>query len=234
MFRRSFIALALCGLALPALAADVVIFAASSLKTALDEATQGLPVRISYGGSGLLARQVMQGAPADIFFSANEAWMAAAVAGGAIDASGPTAILSNSLVVVGHEPTSFAEMLGSGGHVATGLTASVPVGIYAKANLTASGHWPAIAARLIETDSARAALALAARGEVPFAIVYASDAVAEPAVHVIHTLPDMPDLPIRYSLALTAQATPAAADVVSALRSDQTRSIFARHGFGIP
>ena len=234
MIRRVFIALAFCLTASPTWAADVVIFAASSLKTALDEVTQGLPVRISYGGSGVLARQVLQGAPADIFFSANEVWMDAAEQGGAIRPGTRVELLSNSLVIVGHDAASFEDMLASDGRVATGLVTSVPVGIYAKAYLQSQGHWDAIAPRIIETDSARAALALAARGEVPFAVVYASDAAAEPAVQVIHAMPELPELPIRYPVALTAVANPEAAAVLDALQTDAARAIFAAHGFGLP
>ncbi|WP_394195919.1 molybdate ABC transporter substrate-binding protein [Litoreibacter albidus] len=233
MIRRVIIALALCLTASP-VAADVVIFAASSLKTALDEVTEGLPVRISYGGSGVLARQVLQRAPADIFFSANAVWMDAAEQGGAIAAESRVDLLSNSLVVVGHKAATLKDMLAGDGRVATGLVRSVPVGIYAKAYLQASGHWDTIAPRLIETDSVRAALALTARGEVPFAIVYASDAVAEPAVQVIHALADVPDLPIGYPVALTAWAKPEAREVLDVLQSDAARAVFAAHGFGVP
>ena len=234
MIRRVFIALAFCLAALPALAADVVIFAASSLKTALDEVTEGLPVRISYGGSGLLARQVLQRAPADIFFSANEVWMDAAEQGGVIRGETRVELSSNSLVIVGHEAMTFEDMLASDGRVATGLISSVPVGIYAKAYLEAQGHWDAIAPRLVETDSARAALALAARGEVPFAVVYASDAVAEPAVQAIHAVADVPELPIRYPVAMTAWAKPEAVAILDALQTDEARAIFSNHGFGVP
>ena len=234
MIRRVFIALAFCLAASPVWATEVVIFAASSLKTALDEVTEGLPVRISYGGSGLLARQVLQGAPADIFFSANEVWMDAAEQGGAIRPETRVDLLSNNLVIVGRDVVSFEDMLASEGRVATGLTSSVPVGIYAKAYLMELGHWDAIAPRIVETDSARAALALAARGEVPFAVVYASDAVAEPAVQVTYALPDLPDLPIRYPVALITVAKPEASAILDALQTDAARAIFAAHGFGVP
>lgn len=234
MIRRVFIALAFCFAALPVAAKDVVIFAASSLKTALDEATQGLPVRISYGGSGLLARQVMQGAPVDIFFSANEEWMDVAEQGGAIDPKTRVDLLANSLVIVGQESITLNKMLSGDGYVATGLLNSVPVGIYAKAYLQASGQWEDVAPRIIETDSARAALALAVRGEVPFAVVYASDAALEPSVQVIHALPDVSGLPIRYPAALTVGANPDANAVLDALQTDAARAVFTAHGFGQP
>ncbi|SFR57959.1 molybdate ABC transporter substrate-binding protein [Litoreibacter janthinus] len=234
MIRRVFIALTLCCAATPIWAADVVIFAASSLKPALDEVTQGLPVRISYGGSGLLARQIMQGAPADIFFSANEVWMDAAIAGGVVRPETRINLLSNALVIVGRDAATFEDMLAGEGRVATGLVTSVPVGIYAKAYLEREGHWESIAPRIVETESARAALALALRGEVPFAVVYASDAAAEPDMQVIHAVPDMPDMPIRYPVALTTRATPEATAVLDALQSEAARAIYASHGFGVP
>ena len=234
MFRRGFITLAFCCASLPALAADVVIFAASSLKQALDEVTADLPVRISYGGSGVLARQMLQGAPADIFFSANEVWMDAAQKGGAIDAASRVDLLSNSLAIVAHTPTSFEDMLASDGAVSTGLVGSVPVGIYAKANLQALGQWDTVAPRLIETDSARAALALTARGEVPFAVVYTSDAATSPDVHLVQALPDLPELPILYPVALSPHAKPEAAAILAKLQTELSREIFSRHGFGVP
>lgn len=234
MIVRALISLVFCCLAAPVWAGEVVIFAASSLKTALDEVTEGLPARISYGGSGLLARQILQGAPADIFFSANTVWMDAVEQGGGLARDTRRDLLANSLVIVSRDPVSLDQMLGDTGRVAIGLTNSVPAGIYAKAYLQAEGHWDAVASRLVETDSVRAALALVARGEVPYGVVYTSDVAADPSVQVVHALPDLAELPIRYPVALTARAGPEAAAVLAHLQSDAARVIFAAHGFGAP
>lgn len=234
MIRRLFISLAFALIAAPVWAEEVVIFAASSLKSALDEVTQGMPVRISYGGSGLLARQLLQGAPADIFFSANVQWMDAAIQGGAVAADSRVEVVSNRLVAVSGHAGTLDDLLAGDGHVATGLVGSVPAGIYAKAYLEAAGQWEKVAPRLIETDSARAALTLAARKEVPFAIVYASDVVAQPAVQLVHMWPVSKDLPIRYPVALTARANAGAKAVLDALQTKTARSVFTAHGFGVP
>lgn len=234
MFMRllSLLALLICA-ALPA-RAEVVIFAASSLKSALDEVLADQPAVTSYGGSGALARQIMQGAPADIFLSANPDWMDAVQQAGALRAGSRVDLLSNTLVIAGPAGQSIDAMLAGDGRVATGLTASVPVGIYGKATLQRMGHWPAMAPRVVEVDSARAALTLAARGEVPYAVVYATDARAEPRVTVIATLPSFPDLPILYPAAMTARAGQKAEAVMTRLTSPEARAIFTAHGFGIP
>ncbi|WP_158269942.1 molybdate ABC transporter substrate-binding protein [Litoreibacter ponti] len=226
MFLRALLFLIL---AAAPLRAEVVIFAASSLKGALDEVLAEAPVRISYGGSGALARQILQGAPADIFFSANPRWMDAAAP--AMDGATRVDLLANSLVVIGEG--GFDDMLASDGKVATGLIRSVPLGIYAEATLRELGHWDAIAPRLIETDSARAALALVERGEVPFGIVYRTDAVSAEAP-VIAELPELEDLPILYPIALTRRAGPEAQGVLDELTADAAWTVFERHGFTRP
>lgn len=217
----------LFGLATPMVrAADVVIFAASSLKTALDEVVEGTGARVSYGGSGALARQISQGAPADIFISANPIWMDA-IAGNLAERAD---LLRNSLVIVSRDYGA----LKPDGRVAMGLLNSVPVGIYGKSYLQAEGLWDAITPRVVETDSARAALALAASGEVAFAVVYATDALAEPRVKVVRALPDIAELPILYPVALIDGSGPHANALYVQLQSPRAREIFTKHGFGAP
>lgn len=225
----------------------VVVFAAASLKTALDEtavafrAEQGVEIKISYGGSLALARQLAQGAPAEIFVSADEDSMDEAAKAKAIKPDSRVDLLGNTLVVVAAKnsplqtlPLTAADMTAAlgAGKLATGEVNSVPVGKYAKEALTNLKIWEAIEPHLAMTDNVRAALAFVARGEAPLGIVYATDAVAEPAVKVVATFPDSSHKPIVYPAALTAvSANPAAAKFFEFLRAPATRAIFQRQGF---
>ena len=232
----------------PALAeAPVVVFAAASLKTALDEtaaafrAEQGVEIKISYGGSLALARQLAQGAPADIFVSADEDSMDEAAKAKAIKPESRVDLLGNALVVVAGKnsplqalPLTAADMTAalSGGKLATGEVNSVPVGKYAKEALTHLELWEAVEPHLAMTDNVRAALAFVARGEAPLGIVYATDAAAEPAVKIVATFPESSHKPIVYPAALTAaSANSAARAFFEFLHSPAARAIFQRQGF---
>jgi molybdate transport system substrate-binding protein len=225
----------------------LIVFAAASMKTALDEAASsfktesGVDSKISYGGSLALARQLTQGAPADVFISADEDSMDEAAKGKAIKADSRADFLANRLVVIANKSSplesltldadSLAKAIGSG-KVATGEVNSVPAGKYAKEALTKLGLWDVAAPHLAMTDNVRAALAFVARNEAPLGIVYATDAAAEPAVKVVATFPDASHRPIVYPIALTATSTnPAAAKFLTFLRSASARAIFARQGF---
>ena len=248
------LSLALC-LTLPAFAAParadepLVIFAAASLKTALDAAAVGFhadggpEVKISYGGSLALARQIVAGAPADIFASADEESMDEAAKANAIKAGSRFDLLGNQLVVVAPKqstletlpltPEAFTQAIGAG-HLATGEVATVPVGRYAKAALQNLGLWTAVEPHLAMTDNVRAALAFVARGEAPLGIVYATDAVADPTVKVVATFPEPSHAPILYPFALTASSHNMAADkFLTYLKSSTARPIFERQGFKV-
>jgi molybdate transport system substrate-binding protein len=244
----SFLALAL-PVSAPMARADqpVIVFAAASMKTALDQAAaafqadSGVETKISYGGSLALARQLSQGAPADIFVSADEDSMDEAAKNNAIKPESRVDFLTNSLVVVAKKdsnvdslPLTEADLtkaIGSG-KLATGEVNSVPVGKYAKESLTNLKLWDAVSPHLAMTDNVRAALAFVARGEAPLGIVYATDAAAEPAVKVVATFPASSHKPIVYPLALAASsANPAAPKFLSFLRSSAARAIFERQGF---
>lgn len=241
--------LALCS-ALPAnAAAPLTVFAAASLKEALDEAgavyarTHGTQVRASYAASSALARQIGSGAPADVFISADTDWMDTLQAERLIDARSRADIAGNSLVLV--VPTSskaprmllrrgadLRPVMGREGRIAVALTASVPAGRYAKAALTSIGLWPALQPSLVEAENVRAALQLVARGEVEAGIVYASDAFAEPRVRVIATFPASTHPRIVYPAArIAASRQPRAADFVAWLRTPAAQTILRRHGF---
>ena len=226
----------------------IVVFAAASLKTALDGAAAdyrahgGAEVAISYGGSLNLARQIAAGAPADVFASADEQSMDEAAKAGAIRADSRVDLLGNRLVVVApkdapidalaFDAQAFEQAIGSG-RLATGEVATVPVGKYAKASLTKLGLWSVVEPRLAMTSDVRAALAFVARGEAALGIVYATDAAAEPAVKIVATFPDDSHPPILYPFALTAASGDAAASFFSYLKSAAGRAFFARQGFSV-
>ena len=242
--------LALSGLPELARADDpVIVFAAASLKTALDEAAagfraaEGAEVTISYGGSLALARQIVAGAPADIFASADEQSMDEAVKGGAIKPDTRFDLLGNRLVVIAPKPSpvdalaltpeAFAAAIGSG-RLVTGEVNSVPVGRYAKAALQNLGLWSVVEPQLAMTDNVRAALAFVARGEAPIGIVYATDAAADASVKIVATFPDDSHAPILYPFALTASSRNGAADrFLTYLKSPAGRPIFERQGFRV-
>lgn len=196
----------------PALAADPVIFAAASMKTALDEiataykAEKGVAPVISYAGSSALAKQIEQGAPADIFISASTDWMDAVEKAGLVVEGSRSDFLGNTLVLVGHDAgdVAIADLPAKIGQekLAMALVDSVPAGVYGKAALTHMGLWTALEPHVAQADNVRAALALVATGEAPFGIVYKTDAAAEKNVHIAATFPADSHEPITYPLAL--------------------------------
>ncbi len=251
---RRVVAVALCALALsvgPASAgAAIVVFAAASLKNALDDAATaftaetGTDVTLAYAGSSALARQIEAGAPADVFISANVAWMDWLAARERIDPATRRDLLRNRLVLIAAgrgaphialEPgATLGARLGDG-RIAMALVDAVPAGIYGKAALTALGAWDALAPRVAQADNVRAALALVARGEAPYGIVYATDASAEDGVTVVATFPETSHPPIVYPAAVVAEAADAtaAAAFVAYLGSDAARPLFERQGFTV-
>jgi molybdate transport system substrate-binding protein len=250
MRRLAILLAALLAFAPPAFAADrLVVFAAASLKTALDAAAGayraggGGEVAISYGGSLGLARQIVAGAPADIFASADEESMDEAVKGGAIREGTRFDLLSNRLVVVAPKTSAIdalaldRDALGKAigdGRLATGEVKTVPIGRYAKASLTKLGLWDIVEPHLAMTDNVRAALAFVARGEARLGIVYATDAAAEPGVKIVATIPDDSHPPITYPFAITAAShDDAAASFLDFLKSPAAGAIFKSQGFGL-
>lgn len=236
-------------LAFPAAADEVVVFAAASMKTALDpiaEAFQkdsGDTVTISYAGSNALAKQILEGAPADIFISASTEWMDEVEKGGEVTEGTRTDLLGNTLVLVAHDrdaqqvdlskDTDLAGML-DGGRIAMALVDSVPAGKYGKEALTALGLWDSVAASVAQADNVRAALALVSTGEAPYGIVYATDAAADPNVHVVGTFPADTHAPITYPAALLRHAADDADRAfLEALRAPAAVAGFETQGFTI-
>jgi len=231
-------------LALPAAAAEVTLFAAASLKTALDrlapaaKIATGHELRLVLAGSSALARQIQKGAPADLFVSANEDWMDLLEADGLLARGTRRDLLTNTLVLVGTDPVPVAladlpRALG-GARLAMALVDAVPAGIYGKAALASLGLWDSLSPRVAQADNVRGALALVAAGEAPLGVVYATDALAEPRVTVLARFPEGTHPPIRYPVAAIAPVSPAAQEVLDWLGSPEARAIFAENGFGTP
>ena len=238
MTRFASLLIVLFGLALPTLvkADPVTVFAAASLRGAVQEISgvSDQEVRLSFGGSGTMARQVAAGAPADVVILANDAWTDWLIAQGIKGLSAPTLIASNSLVLIGPKDAApiassqdIPARLGKG-RLATGQRDAVPAGTYARQWLTTAGLWEKMLPSLAETDNVRAALALVARGDVPLGVVYASDALAEPLVDIVFSIPAETHDPIGY---FAASLTPAGAAYVTMLTTPTAAAFFARHGF---
>ena len=250
--RRNFVATLLAAAATTAWAQAkpaLVVFAAASLKNVLDAAgaafrqANGAEVKISYGGSLALACQIEQGAPADVFISADEESMDDAADKGAIRKDTRVDLLTNALVVVAPANSAltaldltidaFKTALGEG-KLSTGEVTTVPAGKYAKAALTKLSLWDVAQPHLAMSDNVRSALEFVARGDAPLGIVYATDAMAEPRVKVVATFPEDSHPRIVYPIALTANATnPAASAFMAFLRSDSGRKLYEAKGFGV-
>ncbi|MDP5365681.1 MAG: molybdate ABC transporter substrate-binding protein [Paracoccaceae bacterium] len=249
--RRLALALALLpAVPLHAAAAEVTVFAASSLTDALGrvaavwEAATGHRVVLSFAGSSALARQIQQGAPADILISASQDWMDAVAGTGDLRADSRRDILANRLVLIAHgadaapvtldSSLDIAGLLG-GGRLSMALVDAVPAGIYGKAALRHLGLWDSVAPMVAQSDNVRAALAFVARNEAPLGIVYATDAGVESDVSIIATFPADSHAPITYPAAITAQShSPVAQEFLDFLSSDTARVIWRDFGFGVP
>ncbi len=226
-------------------AAEITVFAAASLKTAMDrlapayEAETGDRVTAVLAGSSALARQIQRGAPADVFVSANVAWMDVLEEEGLIAAESRRALLGNRLVLVAPGAAApldlgaLPEALGEG-RLAMALVEAVPAGIYGRAALVSLGLWEALAPRVAQADNVRAALALVATGAAPYGIVYATDAAAEPRVSVAATFPAASHPPIVYPAAVVAGGDPAAGAFLDWLAGGAAREVFAGLGFAPP
>ena len=235
--------LALTMAPLAAQADEVLVFAAASMQTALDEIAQewhsatGHTAILAYGGSAKLAQQIVAGAPADLYISASTQWMDSLEAADALAEGSRRDLLGNALVLISSEPGAVAledlpERLGRG-YLAMGLVEAVPAGQYGKAALEHLGLWQTLTPQVAQTDNVRAALALVATGEAPFGIVYATDAAAEPRVHIAAEFPADSHPPIVYPVARMKDAPNAdAADAFLAfLGSAQASGVFAAQGF---
>ena len=210
-----------------------LVFAAASLKSVLDEISDSLPMRLAYGGSGLMARQILQGAPAELFLSANADWMDVLEREERLMPGTRRNLLCNDLVLIGPAGAVELAQIPSEGRIATGLVNAVPAGQYAKQALSSLGLWENVQSRLVETDNVRAALALVSRKEMPFGIVYRTDALADPGVSVIYEFTNDDTGPITYPIALIEGASEAAARILDALQMPSASNTFKKHGCGV-
>ncbi|MGH8736318.1 MAG: molybdate ABC transporter substrate-binding protein [Burkholderiales bacterium] len=221
----------------------VLVFAAASLRNALDDAARGYPGKrpvISYAGSSSLAKQVERGAPASIFISADRDWMDYIERRGLLEPGTRHDLLGNRLVLVAPRGSTLkleiapgmplVRALG-GGRLALGDPYHVPAGMYARAALESLGVWDSVKSHVAATENVRIALALVARGEAPLGIVYETDAREEPGVRVIGRFDASLHPPIVYPIALLKSAPPAARRFAAYLRGAQARAIFGKHGF---
>lgn len=244
--RLAIVLVLLLGLALPAAAQrPLTIFAAASLKNALDQAAAayaretGAPrPRISYAASSALARQIEQGAPADVFLSADADWMDYLAKKGLIRASTRADLFTNHLALVAPRDSTvkldirrgfaLAEALGQGRLAMAGP--EVPAGKYGEASLMALGIWDQVKDRTARGENVRAALQFVARGEAPLGIVYDTDALTEPRVRIVGLFPDSSHPKIVYpGAAVTAR--PDAARFLEWLHGREARSVFTPFGF---
>ena len=233
-------------LALPASAAEITVFAASSLKTALDTIAAdwgkqtGNTVTISYESSAKLAKQIQAGAPADLFISASKQWMDILADAKLIKPESRKDILGNTLILIAADKAAakvdlvkgvdLAKLVGDS-KLAMGMVDSVPAGQYGKEALTNLGAWDAVEPKVAQTENVRAALKLVDTGEAAFGIVYASDAKSDDKVAVVGTFPDDSHKPIIYPAALMTSAKPEAQAFLDDLTSDAAKAIFTAQGF---
>lgn len=227
-----------------------VVLAAASLQESLTEAADAWAAKghprpvLSFAASSALARQVIAGAPADLFLSADEPWMDAVAKAGRLRAGTRATLLGNRLVLIAPAASNvrltpgrgfpLARALGTG-RLALADPDAVPAGKYAKAALTYLGVWSSVAAKVAPAENVRAALALVERGAAPFGVVYATDARASKAVRVAGVFPATSHPPIRYPVALLKTSRHQdAAGFRAFLFSKQGRAVFVRHGFSAP
>ena len=232
-----------------AVGADITVFAAASLKEAMDEQARSFDAAssnktiVSYGGSNALAKQIEAGAPADLFISADLDWMDYLDQRKLVAPGTRANLLRNTLVLVA--PTSSMSTLKIGPNF--GLAAalgneklamanpdSVPAGKYGRSALEKLRVWSAVEKQVARADTVRAALALVSRGEAPFGIVYRTDALADKGVKIVDTFPADTHPPIVYPIAIIATSkSPAAKPLLDYLRSEAARAAWEKYGFAL-
>lgn len=226
--------------------ADLLVFAASSLQTALDaltpaiQQTTGVRIRASYAASSALARQIESGAPAGLFISADLDWMDYLAERKLIVPATRVNLLRNTLVLVAPAKAPVSITISPGFPLARALGAnrlaianpdSVPAGKYARTALTSLGVWDSVASKLAPRENVRAALLLVSLGEAPLGIVYKTDAVADRSVVIVDAFPATSHGAIVYPAAVTMPGSPAASRVLAFLQSKAAKAVFAQQGF---
>jgi molybdate transport system substrate-binding protein len=225
----------------------ITVFAAASMKNAVDDIntaftkTTNIKVVASYAASSALMKQIEEGAPADVFASADLEWMDYGSQKKVIKDDTRVNLLGNRLVLIAPKDSKIGDVtigpgfdlagLAGDGRIATGDVRAVPVGKYAKAALEKLGSWAAAERKFAMAENVRAALTLVARGEAPLGIVYETDAKIEPGVKIVGRFPEHSHPPIVYPVALTTVAKPAAARYLAFLRSQAAKTVFETYGF---
>lgn len=228
---------------------QVTVFAAASLQNALDEAgaayarRTGQPVRFSYAASSAIARQIEQGAPADVFVSADREWMDYAAERRLIEADSRRDLLGNRLALIAPADSRLEIAVAPGMPLAEALgegrlamaAPDVPAGRYGRAALTSLGVWTGVETRVAPAESVRAALQFVGRGEAPLGIVYETDAKSDRRVRIVGVFPASSHPPIVYPAALTARGArnSAAGRFLDYLSGAEAGAIFRRHGFSV-
>ena len=230
-------------------AETVTVFAAASMTNALEDVAQvyrtrtGNQVRFSFAATSVLARQIEQGAPAQVFFSADEMWMNYLAERNLIEAGTRVSPVGNRLVLIAPADSNLGKLaiepsldlvalLGPNGRLSTGDPAHVPVGTYAKEALEKLGLWSRVAPRVAPAENVRVALALVERGEAPLGIVYATDAALSKSVKVVGEFPAGTHAPVTYPFAIVkGRATPDVQAFFAFATGEEGRKIFEKFGF---
>ena len=245
-------AVAVATLVLQAHAAEeksITVFAAASMKNAIDEVnslfTNGSAIKVvaSYAASSALMKQIEQGAPADVFLSADVDWMDYGAKHNLIKNDSRENLLGNRLVLIAPKDSKIDKVniergfdlagLVGNGRIATGDVRSVPAGLYAKAALEKLGVWSSVESKLAMAENVRAALVLVARQEAPLGIVYETDAKIDPSVKIVGVFPEDSHRPIIYPVAMTKNAKSEAAKYLAFLTTPEAKVVFERYGFRV-
>ncbi len=227
-------------------ATDLKVYAASSMTNAIDEIAQDFKEKYDvtvtpvYGGSSSIARQIINGAPADVFISANTKWMDYLVDEGVVDSDNVTNLVHNSLVLIAPQSSSLAvfnfadanawEAALNGSRLALGNPTSVPAGMYAKESLTTLGVWKEIQTKVAPAKNVRLALALVERGEAPLGVVYKTDAQLTSKVKIVGEFASDTHAAIVYPAAVVNDSTESR-QFFQYLKSEDAKRVFAHYGF---
>jgi molybdate transport system substrate-binding protein len=228
----------------------LTVFAAASLQNVMKEIgadytkATGVSIAFNFAGSSTLARQIVEGAPADLFISADPQWMDYAQSHGLVEGASRVDLLTNHLALIAPKNSVVALKIAPGFPIARALgdgrlsmadPDAVPAGLYGKAALIKLGVWPQVEGRVAKGDNVRAALVFVAKGEAPLGIVYDTDAKIDPGVRIVDLFPDNSHPPILYPAAVVVSPkSPEARAFLAYLQAPPARAVFARYGFSAP
>lgn len=230
---------------------QVMIFAAASTTNAIQEIgalyteATGVPVVTSFASSSTLAKQIEQGAPADVFLSANPKWMDYLETANRVQAGTREDLLVNRIVLIAPSDSAvetveisdgldLASMFGANGRLGMGDPAHVPAGIYGKQALETLHLWSGVSNRIAAMSDVRAALAIVERGEVPFGVVYATDAALSGRVKVVGVFPASAHSPVVYPVGVVSEQLSMAKSFIDFLKTEDAQAVFTKYGFGRP